>query len=334
MPTPDVTTTALTAGSKVGRAFSVISLIPSLFLVMLMWAVIASGAVTGPPDLQKLALAFSDLSLGTAAVALLAAFAVGYVLHPIQFALTQGLEGYWGTSKLGQTLMTRGIKRNRLRQMSLHEQLRETNLALERIDYFTRRYPDEDPADPAVAFLVAQQQLGKALGELPENSERVMATRLGNVLRRHEDLTGKAYGLPGVEVVPPLTLVANPQRNAYMSESAEQLDVAVSVCAVTSLATLLVAAATLTDGWWLLTALVPYVVCMIAYRGAISVAQSYGIAMRRLVDLDRFALYEALRLPLPSNATEETRTAAVVEEQFAGKAIFTRYVHPKSSDSS
>jgi hypothetical protein len=332
MPTPDVTTTALTAGSKVGRAFSVISLIPSLFLVMLVWAVIASGAVTSRPNVEQLAVAFSDLSLGAVAIALLIAFAVGYVLHPIQFALTQFLEGYWGTSKIGQTLMVRGIKRNRLRQLILNKELRETNKALERIDYFTRTYPDEDPTDPAVPHFVAQQQLGKALGELPENSERVMATRLGNVLRRHEDLAGKAYGLPGVDVVPPLTLVADANHSAYMSESAEQLDAAVSVCAVTSVATLIVAATTLTDGWWLLTALVPYAVCLVAYRGAISVAHSYGIAMRRLVDLDRFALYEALRLPLPADATQEAATAGVVKNQLEGTHTFTKYVHPEAGE--
>ena len=46
----------------------------------------------------------------------------------------------------------------------------------------------------------------------------MMPTRLGNVLRRHEDLAGAPYGLPGIEVVPAVSLVASPDRTGYMSE--------------------------------------------------------------------------------------------------------------------
>lgn len=329
MAAPDITTTALSAGSNVGRAFSVISLVPALFLVMLSWAVIASGAVTGPPDLGKLASAFGDLSLSSVALALLIAFAIGYVLHPAQYALTQLLEGYWGIGSLGRALMVRGIKRNRLKQQELEDALHEANQALQRIDFMVKKYPREDPADPAVALLVAQQQLAKALAEFPEDSARVMPTKLGNVLRRHEDLAGRAQGLPGVDVVPPLTLVANPDHNAYLNETAEQLDAAVSVCVVMALATVVLASATLTDGWWLLTALVPYAVCLVAYRGAVSVAHSYGTAMRRLVDLDRFALYEALRLPLPADSEAEKLTAMLVKRQLEGNATPVRFAHPR-----
>ena len=328
MAAPDITSTALATGSNVGRAFSVTSLVPSLFLVMLSWAVIASGAVTGQPEVSKLAVGLKNLSLGSVAIALLLSFAVGYVLHPAQYALTQMLEGYWGAGRVGRALMIRSIKRNRVRQQDLEDALHEAHQKLKQLDYMVMRFPREDAADPAVALLVDQQQFTKALCDFPEDSTRVMPTRLGNVLRRHEDLAGRAQGLPGVDVVPPLTLVGKPEHKAYLSEAAEQLDAAVSVCVVMALATVIVAGTTLTDGWWLLVALVPYLGGVIAYRGAVSVAHSYGTAMRRLVDLDRFALYEALRLPLPVDSQAELKLANVVASQLEGTTVFTRFEHP------
>lgn len=334
MPSLDVTSTALSAGSKVGRAFSVVSLIPSVFLVVLIWAVIVSGAVTGAPDRGKLTEALGRLSpLGAVAATLLLAFVLGYVLHPVQFALTQLLEGYWGTSKMGMALMARGVRRYRRLQARLSEDYFDAEARVHGMDDITLATPVGD--DPAVPWLVARQQLSKALGDFPEKPERVMPTRFGNVLRRHEDMAGKAYGLPGVDVIPPLTVVGDPEHNAYLAQATEQLDAAVSVFTVTALATVIVAASTITDGWWLLSALVPYALCVIAYKGAISVAHSYGNAMRRLVDLDRFALYEALHLHLPLDALQEREvTASIVAHQLAGRSPAARYFHPSSDPTS
>src|SRR5690606_13727111 len=155
---------------------------------------------TGHPEPERLGAALGDLTFGSVAVALLITFAVGYVLHPVQYALTQLLEGYWGVSRVGRELMVRGIKRNRLRQQDLEDELHLANKARRGVDAMVQRFPREDPADPAVALWVVQQQISKALAEFPEDSTRVMPTRLGNVFRRHEDLAGRAQGLPGVEV--------------------------------------------------------------------------------------------------------------------------------------
>ncbi len=325
MPPVDVTGAALSAGSKVGRAFSVTSLIPSLFLVSLTWAVVVSGAATAAPDLSRLSRAASHLGLGDAAAALLLAFLIGYVLHPVQFALTQMLEGYWGTSSAGQALMVWGVRRFRRRQSRWNNELDAAQERLRGMD--EAEIASDLGTSTAVPDVIIEQQLSKALDDLPDDPARVMPTKLGNVLRRHEDLAGRAYGLPGVATVPPLTLVGAPERTAYLSEASEQLDVSVSVCVVTAMATVIVAAATLTDGWWLLSALVPYVLCVIAYHGAVSVAHAYGIAMRRLIDLDRFALYEELHLRLPTTTEEEDEVTATVNAQLAGGRAFTAFVH-------
>ena len=323
MAVPDAVSSTLAAGSKVGRAFSVVSLVPSLFLVLLVWVVVASGAVGGTPDPERVQDAISRVSLGSVGAALVLAFLVGYVLHPVQYALTQLLEGYWGTSRVGQALMVSGVRRNRRKKWQLEEDYGEASDRVEAMLPAVRLAPLGD--ELAVPHLVRRDQLYKALGEFPDDTERMMPTRLGNVLRRHEDLAGAPYGLPGIEVVPAVSLVASPDRTGYMSEASEQLDVTVSVCTVTALGTVIVAAATLTDGWWLLTALVPYLLCLVAYRGAVNVAHAYGLAMRRMVDLDRFALYEALHLRLPADSEEEDRVSAVVSAHLVGARRFTRF---------
>ena len=60
-------------------------------------------------------------------------------------------------------------------------------------------------------------------------------------------------------------------------------------------------------GWWLLVALFPYAIAYLAYRGAVAVAHEYGTALAVMVDLNRFALYDRLRVKLPTDIDEERR---------------------------
>jgi hypothetical protein len=206
--------------------------------------------------------------------------------------------------------MVRGVLHYRRKHVQLYKSKRDALKRLNELSDAQRASIKRAPQ--VVPDLVLAQQATKALGDYPEDLERVMPTKLGNVLRRHEDLTGQAYGLPGVDLIPSLALVSSAERTSHLGEATEQLDVTVSVCTVSGIATLLVAAFTLTDGWWLLLTLLPFTLCLLGYRGAVSVAHSYGLAMRRLVDLERFTLYEALHLPLPRFTSQETVLAKVV----------------------
>lgn len=328
MAAPDLTSTAISAGKAVGRAFSVVSLLPALFLVGLVWTLVASHAFGGRPDPGAVVRAGQAMSIAGAGLLLLTAFALGYVLHPMQFALTQLLEGYWGTSESGIRLMVVRARRYRRTHWRLRERLDRADLRLKGMDESLMRSPKGDRT--AMPDLIERQQVAKALGSLPVHAERIMPTRLGNVLRRHEDLAGEPYGLPGVTVIPPLTLVASDESNRYLADSTEQLDTAVSVCAVTAMATALVAGATLTDGWWLLTALIPYGMCYFAYLGAISAGTGYGLAMRHMVDLDRFSLYREMHLQEPSSLAEERQLADQVRLLLDPPAtlLFTRSGKP------
>ena len=61
-------------------------------------------------------------------------------------------------------------------------------------------------------------------------------------------------------------------------------------------------------------ALAPYCISYLAYRGAVASAHSYGTALSTLVDLDRFALYEQLRMvPPPDTVVERERNAQLLK---------------------
>ena len=303
----DLSSVAVTAGTAVGRAFGVVTFLPALFFVAVSWMLIAADAFAGRPDPAAFVGSVQRLSVGGIGALLLAAFALGYALHPVQYALTQLLEGYWGTTRSGLALMRWRVRAYRRRQRQLINRLEGAEAQLVGAADVDLRSQAGDLL--ALRHVLEQQQVEKALAQLPVHAERVMPTRLGNVLRRHEDLVGEPYGLPGVTVIPPLTLVAREETNRYLSDSAEQVDAAVSVCVVTAAATVLIAAATLTDGWWLLSALAPYSLCYLAYRGAVSAATGYGLAMRHMVDLDRFALYRELHLAEPRTLSDEHEVA-------------------------
>ncbi len=82
-------------------------------------------------------------------------------------------------------------------------------------------------------------------------------------------------------------------------------------------------------GPWLLIALVPYVVAYLSYRGAVVVAHEYGSAVSTMIDLDRFALYDYLRLPRPPSTSAERRMNALLMELIRPNPdIVLWYQHP------
>ena len=106
----------LSIGARIGRYFAIVSMIPSLFLVLWVYLLVASGSLTGTPTWHKVEVAISDWSLGKVAWVVLATLAVAVVLHPLQFVTTQLLEGYWGTTSLAIAAMKIRIVHHRKRQ--------------------------------------------------------------------------------------------------------------------------------------------------------------------------------------------------------------------------
>ena len=258
-------------------------------------------------------------------------------MHPIQFALVQFFEGYWGTARWAQRARKVRILHHIERYQSFHAGLaREANKALSDADAAVMKAVKEaseatSPEEEAKAYEAADQ--ARLLPEtrvrylsIADESRRlaagypdtnrvgdyveyddIMPTRLGNVLRKYERQAGSQYGLDAVSLIQQISFVAPTARLAYVGDQRQLLDLSVRMSATSIVATLIAISALWRHGAWLLLALVPYGVAYISYRGAVVVAHEYGAAVAAMIDLDRFALYDALRMRRPKNTTAERR---------------------------
>jgi hypothetical protein len=202
----------------------------------------------------------------------------------------------------------------------------------------------------------------------PRYPQHLMPTRLGNVLRRYEIDAGSEYGLSVLTFAGHLATVASPEEMRHVNDQRIALDFAVQCC-ITGLLGSAVAVVFLwwhgglcktsemgsaimsltcedANSWscfqgvlhkphgiWLLVALAPYFFRYFAYRGSIVVAHEYGRALGALVDLNRFELYQRLRLVLPKTTYEERRLTKILDlltEQHE-KDENLLYVHPVPS---
>jgi hypothetical protein len=321
--------------AAIGRYFVVVSFIPSTVFTAYLFLLLRIGG-PGHKTVQ-LARAFQSVDLRTAADLSLASLVLAIAFHPLQFALIQMLEGYWGPSWIGRRLAVAGILRHRRRARGLH---------IGFLGGHARSRPDpESPPFAAraratrsqVEGLWTSQQALRLYSSYPHRRDHVMPTRLGNVLRRYEQFAGEMYGLDTIASVPRLMQVADPRDVGYVDNQRMQLEMAVRTCALGLLATLVTAVVMLPHGWYLLLALAPYAVAYLTYRGSVVLAHEYGTALTVLVELNRFALYERLHLPLESTLARERAAARrltkilrmdnfELEKRISGARL--RYEHP------
>jgi hypothetical protein len=309
------------AGKAVGRYFSIISFIPSLFLTSFVFALSKSGAwASGSLDWARAGKAFTNLE--TLALLVIISMAFGLAVHPIQFALVQFFEGYWGTSRIAKRVRIARVLHHYNRLTSLNKASGEAELIIEN---------SNAPLKPEdrIEYLSAWNESDRLAEGYPDEEDDVMPTRLGNVLRRYERLAGCQYGLDAVEVLPLVALVAHKERVEYLSDQRESLDLSVRMCATSLLAAAIAMAALWRHGPWFLLALLPYGIAYVSYRGAVVVAHEYGSAMSTIIDLDRFELYKQLRMPLPeSTRTEQEMNARLLELLRHNPNVEMRYAHP------
>jgi hypothetical protein len=325
MAGPSFTDAALSAGSKIGRYFSIVTLVPSLLLTLWVYALFASDAWRHEPHLDQLLERLGDWSLAGVSWVILAALLVGLFIHPLQFPTVQLLEGYWGSSLIARGAMRLRIGHYRRRArhikhlMGTHQDALDEAFetwhgakASKQLDEEDRaeamsRFLNASMADHAIVHAIAIDAFKKSLKRYPE-ARRVLPTRLGNALRSVEDTAGRQYGLDVILTAPHFALVASEAHVAYVDDSQEEFDTAVRLCSVSLIATVITVPAVLSDGLWLLIALIPYALAWIAYRAAVSAADEYMTAVSTVMDLNRFALYKQLGLPQPRDTAEERDT--------------------------
>lgn len=301
------------AGSRIGRYFGLVSALPSAVLVLFGFVLHTSDAWNGPPDWARAGKALAHLGLGTAAMLSLVSVFLGLVLHPLQYALVQLYEGYWGSADATR----RAAFARSMRYWRRYWRENERGTSLE------RAVGAAAPADLETAnwLRAAQTETDRVRNSFPDTPGAFMPTRLGNILRRYEELAGAPFGLQAIDVIPQLTLVAPDKDNEYLSDQRSALDLAVRMSVTSLLATGLATVFLWRDGLWLLIALLPYSLAYVLYRGAVVTAHEYGTAMAALIALNRYALYERLGLPKPTSTYEEREN----NERLKGMYTFGSY---------
>lgn len=265
---------AIGVGNSIGRYFGVVTVLPALLLILWVWLLIASHSWTGRPDLNRVMAAVDHVSVQTVIWLVLSAVATGLFLHPLQYATTQLLEGYWGTSSVALGAMASRIHAHRRRFLALVD-ARETNR--EAVDrrcdaILLARVEDQpEPAEgesaeelwesmrhallnsakgnPMIRHLVGTEEANRLLARYPREGRRIMPTRLGNALRSFEDVTGSQYGLSAITVAPHLHLIAPERHLGYLTDGREEMDASIRLCVVSLLASIVTVGFLLPTGY-------------------------------------------------------------------------------------
>lgn len=322
----------------IGQYFGVVSFVPSSFLVLWIYALLAGRGPDGRWALTQLGPAFEVTAQHIAGL-VLGAILGGLVLHPLQFGTTQLLEGYWGSGRLAVAVgapLAR-LHRGRVRALEhLVQSERDSvaagiarlySVAPERVQdaatghltEFALRKLDAGRSDELIGPLLRSREAGRKLAAYPRSANRIMPTRLGNALRRFEDAAGSSYGIDGIATAPHFSLVSKPNHIDYVRDAQQSMDVSIRLWLVGVIAAAASVGLLLTDGLWLLVALLPLTLAYIAYRGAVSGAHAYGTAVLTMIDLNRFALYEALELRRPFDLAAEKRQNEALMKVLGGR---------------
>ena len=298
---------SLGAVAKVGPYFTAVSLIPSAVFAAGIYILVSARPWTGSPNWAAAVPTAADASWQALLVwALLAAF-LALLLHPLQYSFVQLLEGYWGSGPFA--LWAAEV---RLAAWLGHVETLQRRSARGESAYDVASA--DVPTRESLAGKWTQYEADRALSDFPEEQYDLMPTRLGNILRRHEERAGRPYDLSGITILPHLGLLAPPEHVSYLSDQRTQLDLAVRLCMTMAGLTVLTTSLLSFCGWWELLALIPVVLTAMLYRGACVVAHHYGNSIEVLVDLNRRRLYEALGINPPENPDEERAQNLLLSE--------------------
>jgi hypothetical protein len=293
---------------SIGGYFTLVSLLPSLMLVAALAALIASGAPMNRPSVGAARNALDGATFRDWTALFAFALFAALVFHPLQFAIVQFYEGYWGTSKLALVLRSRGIETQIRDRRKLKETFEDASTLIE----------SEVSLEAKRAAISARDESARLQANYPRELAHIMPTRFGNILRSYEVNAGARYGLDATRVLPHLALVAEPAHMSYLNDQRSLMDLSVRM----SFTSYLICGSYLLALWpydlWLLLAAGWAALGSMFYLGARTVAHHYGSAICILVDLNRFRLYQALHLKQPGGSTEERRTNLAVASLLEG----------------
>jgi len=286
-------------GSKdLGVRFNLVGVLPAAVLAMLILAAVWSGAPAASPKLGVAGARLADVSAGEVALLGLGILVFSLILHPLQLSLVRLLEGYWGEGRVGRTVAAMGRRRHQGRRRKL-----DGRTLVPRSDGTV------DPDRARSATLAAWE-----LRRRYPRSDRVLPTRLGNVLRAAEDRTGDKYGLDAVLAWPRLFPLVSDGLAGALDDARNQLDLAARFAVTFLLAGVAALILLGAHGWWVMTAAGAAFLAWLSYRAAVNAAIAYGELMETAFDLHRFDLLRALHVPLPPDHKHELEINATVTE--------------------
>jgi hypothetical protein len=339
----------LSIGQRIGRYFSLTSMIPSLFLVLWIYLLIASRSTSGAPTLHNIQSALSQWPAGKVIELSLTVLVTAVVLHPLQFATTQILEGYWGTTSLATAAMKVRIVHHRRRRRDLLQRVEAHKDGLqsameafaldivkgkphlkeasrrEQLEKQVRNMMRSQRGDPLAIHNMAMQEANDHAHRYPTDTENILPTQLGNALRRFEADAGSQYGLDALTIAPHIHMVAPDLHRQYLIDTRQALDSAIRICTVGLIATIATIGFMFPHGLWLLCFILPYLASYLAYKGAVSAAYAYGRVVAGVIDLDRFLLYRELHVSQPHDSTEERLANAELMKLLEGQNIHISY---------
>jgi hypothetical protein len=153
--------------------------------------------------------------------------------------------------------------------------------------------------------------------------ERMMPTRLGNILKKAEVSSREKYGLNMVATWDRLWLVVSDGVRNEVNSTRAVLDEKVLVFIWSLLIVLW--------GFWLWwMPIISVIGAIVTYRAIIHAAMAYGDRIEALYDVQRLALYQAVRWPLPQNPIEEIAAGRALSRYFlrAARTTLPRFVDP------
>ncbi|MFF1442011.1 hypothetical protein [Streptomyces sp. NPDC058295] len=281
----------------------------TVFVLLLVWA----GAPGADVSLRRAWHTATAVGAGQAVWIVVGTTVVAVVFQPFQLAVVRLLEGGWPEA-LGAGPL-RALQRRRRARLAARAEL----------------------AGPAGEQSPAQvQRAGAAAAVLrrryPLPDHLVRPTALGNVLAALRDTAGRDHGWDATVAWPWLYPVLGDRARAVVDDGRDSLDAAARLCVTTAVTALVSTALLLRSGWWILLALAPAAVALLAYHGAVQAALTYGDAVRAAFELHRFDLLQALHLPLPDSLQEErTLAEALCLHWRQGLPPPSRYLHPVDS---
>ena len=325
---------------QIGNYFSIISGLTSVVMVGFPALLIAAGAPAQRPDISLLTRHLHDgLNIGNLALFSVLVFIAGVTAHPLQFGMTQILEGYWGHGRLQRRAMSRSQRRHTANWWNLSDSGIEARARLGAIDGELKLVGDQrkiaqflgtpterldqkerDLVDSRIEPNVAWETAGMAAARYPSHPDQVLPTRLGNVLRRHERRAGEPFGLDAVHVIPYLSLVAEMPERSYLDDTRSAMDLPIRMVLVWALCTVEGVLLLWRYDFWLALPLLTYAFAYLAYRGAVSAASDYGNALGVVLTLGRRNLYERLNIEFPPDLATERKTNAELDNLLAGRS--------------